>query len=318
MARLRLVTLGIVRLARCRVRRPEGASLRPPPARRRRRPSQGAVATAAPTADACATETLATMTAGTLTDRHRQPGLPAVLRGREDGNTEPWDPELAVTRPPARASRAPWPTRSPSSSASPRDAGRPGSPSPFNNSFAPGPKDFDFFINQVSFNAERAENADLSEGYYFGNQTVVAMTRQRVRRTRPRIAELKAAELGAQVGTTSLATIEDVIQPTAEAARLQHDRRRDRGHAERPDRRHRRRPADRGLHHHRPGRGRKIVGQIGLDGRRRAEHFSLVLEKDSPLTDCVNQAIAALDDDGTLDALRDEWLPFDSAPELQP
>ena len=43
-----------------------------------------------------------------------------------------------------------------------------------------------------------------------------------------------------------------------------------------------------------------------------------MLEQDSPLTDCVNAAIAALDGDGTLDALVNEWLPFSSAPELQP
>jgi len=33
---------------------------------------------------------------------------------------------------------------------------------------------------------------------------------------------------------------------------------------------------------------------------------------------CINAAIAALTDDGTLDALSDEWLPFSSVPELQP
>ncbi len=33
-----------------------------------------------------------------------------------------------------------------------------------------------------------------------------------------------------------------------------------------------------------------------------------MLAKDSPLTDCVNQAIAKLRDDGTLDSLQQEWL----------
>jgi polar amino acid transport system substrate-binding protein len=62
----------------------------------------------------------------------------------------------------------------------------------------------------------------------------------------------------------------------------------------------------------------KIVGQIGQATGAEAEHFSLVLELDSPLTGCVDQAIQALAVDGTLDALSDEWLPFNSAPELQP
>ena len=50
--------------------------------------------------------------------------------------------------------------------------------------------------------------------------------------------------------------------------------------------------------------------------RAQPEHFSLVLEKDSALTGCVDRAITALTDDGTLDVLSDEWLPFNSAPEL--
>ena len=87
----------------------------------------------------------------------------------------------------------------------------------FNDSFAPGPKDFDFFIGQVTFNEDRAENADLSEGYYFGNQTVVTMLDNEFAGAMT-LTALKDAELGAQIGTTSLATIEDVIQPTAEAA----------------------------------------------------------------------------------------------------
>ena len=62
----------------------------------------------------------------------------------------------------------------------------------------------------------------------------------------------------------------------------------------------------------------KNVGQIGQATGDEAEHFRLVLEQDSGLTSCVDQAIQALAVDGTLDALSDEWLPFNSAPELQP
>ena len=88
---------------------------------------------------------------------------------------------------------------------------------PFNSSYAPGPKDFDVFINQVTFNEERAQNADLTEGYYFGNQTVVTLEDNEFADATT-LSELKDATLGAQVGTTSLATIENVIQTTADAA----------------------------------------------------------------------------------------------------
>jgi polar amino acid transport system substrate-binding protein len=311
MARLRLPTLGIVTLvlAACG---PGGASLAPtagPTA------SQAALATPAPTADPCATENLDTLTAGTLTIGTDNPAFPPYFEGRAEANTEPWDPEwgdpttgkgfesatayaiaeqLGFT-----ADQVTW------------------IPIAFNNSFAPGPKDFDFFIGQVTFNAERAENADLSEGYYFGNQTVVVMKGSDFAKATT-LTELKTAELGAQIGTTSLATIEDVIQPTVDAQVYN--------------------TTDDALEAMENGQidgvvvdlptagfittvqvdGSKILGQIGPATGAEAEHFSLVLEQDSGLTSCVDQAIQALAVDGTLDALSDEWLPFNSAPELQP
>ena len=45
---------------------------------------------------------------------------------------------------------------------------------PFNNSFRPGNKPFDFYMAQVSFAPERARNVSFSNSYYFVNQAVVA------------------------------------------------------------------------------------------------------------------------------------------------
>ena len=56
---------------------------------------------------------------------------------------------------------------------------------PFNNSFKPGPKDFDFDINQISYTPKRAEAVDFSDSYYDVNQSVVAL-RTRRSPTRPR------------------------------------------------------------------------------------------------------------------------------------
>ncbi len=41
-----------------------------------------------------------------------------------------------------------------------------------------------------------------------------------------------------------------------------------------------------------------------------------MLDKGSPLTPCVSQAVDALREDGTLDQLADEWLTQQGAPEL--
>ena len=47
---------------------------------------------------------------------------------------------------------------------------------PFSNSYAPGKKPFDFYLAQVSYTDERATAVDLSDGYYFVAQSVVALT----------------------------------------------------------------------------------------------------------------------------------------------
>jgi polar amino acid transport system substrate-binding protein len=268
-----------------------------------------------PSVDACAAENLETKTPGTLTIGTDNPAFPPYFEAREGGNTEPWDPEWGD------------PTtgegfESATAYAIAEELGFSEDevewiPVPFNNSFAPGPKDFDFYIAQVTFNEERAQNADLSEGYYFGNQTVVVLEDSEFANATT-ITELKDATLGAQIGTTSLATIEDVIQTTAEAAVFN--------------------TTDDAIEAMTNGQidgivvdlptasfitnvqieGGKIVGQIGEAAGAQPEHFSLVLELDSPLTDCVNSAIETLTEDGTLDGLVEEWLPFSGVPELQP
>ena len=46
---------------------------------------------------------------------------------------------------------------------------------PFNKSYAPGAKDFDFDINQISITPARAEVVDFSDGYYAAAQAVIAL-----------------------------------------------------------------------------------------------------------------------------------------------
>ena len=87
---------------------------------------------------------------------------------------------------------------------------------PFNTVIAPGPKAFDFDINQVSYTPERAQSNDLTDGYYTFNQTVVV--RKDSKFATVKTAGLKDAKLGAQVGTTSLAAIQNVIKPTTQAS----------------------------------------------------------------------------------------------------
>ncbi len=267
-------------------------------------------------ANACGPDSLETKTAGTLTIGTDNPAFPPYFEGREGGNTEPWDPEWGdPTTGEGFESAVGYAVAQELGFA---EGDVTWIPVPFNNSFAPGPKDFDVYLAQVTFNEERTQGADLSEGYYFGNQTVVMLEDNEFANATT-ISGLKEATLGAQIGTTSLATIEDVIQTTADAAVFNSTS--DAVTAMNNGQIH-------GIVVDLPTasflvnvelEGGKMVGQIGEAAGAQPEHFSLVLEKDSPLTDCVNQAIAALTEDGTLDELVEEWLPFDAeVPELQP
>ena len=188
---------------------------------------------------------------------------------------------------------------------------------PFANAFAPGPKDFDIDINQVSYKPERAENVDLSEGYYFGNQAVVVPEDSEFADATT-ITELKDARLGAQVGTTSFDAIENVIQPNQEPRVYDTNdaaiEALDIGELD-------------GIVVDLPTaffiiyvqtEGNTIVGQIGPEAGAEQEYFSAVLEKDSPLTDCVNEAILALREAGATEALAEEWLDDSTVPQLQP
>ena len=189
---------------------------------------------------------------------------------------------------------------------------------PFDNSFAPGTKKFDLDINQVSFTADRAKAVDMSDGYYTLNQSVVALQANGLAKVTS-IAGMKGFKFGAQIGTTSLDTINNVIAPTAAAKVYTTNDDAIAGlKAKQID----------GLVVDLPTAfyvtaaqvdNSVIVGQFPAPTGADAEHFSVVLAKGSSLTSCVNAAIAAMKADGSLDAITKEWLSDKaSAPVLQP
>jgi polar amino acid transport system substrate-binding protein len=189
---------------------------------------------------------------------------------------------------------------------------------PFDNSFAPGTKKFDIDINQVSYAADRASAVDLSDGYYSLNQSIVALKANGLAKVTS-IAGMKGFKFGAQLGTTSLATINTTIAPTTPAKVYTTNDEAIAGlKAKQID----------GLVVDLPTAfyvtaaqvdNSVIVGQLPAPTGANAEHFSVVLAKGSALTSCVNAAIAALKSDGSLDAITKEWLSDKaSAPVLTP
>ena len=177
---------------------------------------------------------------------------------------------------------------------------------PFNTSYKPGQKDFDFDINQISITPERAEVVDFSDGYYQAAQAVIALDGSPVADVTT-IAELADYNLGAQTGTTSLTAIRDVIQPANDPAVFEDTN-----------------AAKQALQNGQVDailadlptafyitaveipKG-TIIGQFQPESGQQ-EEFGMLFEKGSELVPCVNEALANLRDEGTLADIEQEWL----------
>ena len=184
---------------------------------------------------------------------------------------------------------------------------------PFNQSFRPGPKKFDFDINQISYKPERAQAVDFSDSYYDVEQAIVTVKGSKIADAAS-IADLKDAKLGAQIGTTSLAAINEQIEPSEEPSVYDTNNDAVSGlKAKQVDGIVVDFPTALFMAAVQLDHG-KVVGR--LPATEEGEYFGVVLEKDSSLTECVNQAIQAIKDDGTLDRLEQQWLTG-SAPVLE-
>lgn len=262
-------------------------------------PGGASTETSEPAADACARDQLPLVADGRLTIGTDKPAYPPYFEDDDPANGRGFESAVAY----AVAEELGFG----------RDAVE-WTVVPFNSSYAPGPKQFDFDINQVSISERRAERVDFSRPYYTAPQAVVALKRTPAADATS-LAELADAKLGVQVGTTSLDAVTEVIRPTTQpqvfndsndTVRALKGERVDAivvdlptafylTAAEVPE--------------------ATITGQFDAPG---GDDWGLVLQKDSELTPCVDQALAALESSGELGRITDEWMGGQAgAPELR-
>jgi polar amino acid transport system substrate-binding protein len=173
---------------------------------------------------------------------------------------------------------------------------------PFNKSYAPGAKDYDFDINQITITPEREQAVDFSDGYFDNAQGVLTLKDSPFADAQS-ISDLKDARLGAQVGTTGLEFINETIQPNEEAKVYESTN---------------------------DARSALQSGQIDamvtdlvttvylrdfeIDNSEvvgqypRNEQFGMLFEQGNPMVGCVNQVLAKMKEDGTLRELEEEYL----------
>ena len=256
--------------------------------------SANAEATATPAADQCATDQLQLKTAGTLTVGTDKPAYPPYYEDDDPSNGKGFESAVAYAVAKQLGLDVKWIVV------------------PFNKSFAPGGKDFDLDINQISINSKRAERVDFSDPYYTASQAVIALKDSSAAGAAS-LADLKDAKIGVQIGTTSLDAVNETIQPSSQPQVFNDSNDTVRAlktkrveaivtdlptafyltAAEVPE--------------------AKIVGQFAAPG---GDQWGLLLEKDSKLTDCVNQAVKKLADAGELKRLQDQYMGGEAAPEL--
>jgi polar amino acid transport system substrate-binding protein len=184
---------------------------------------------------------------------------------------------------------------------------------PFNSSYAPGPKKFDFDINQISITPAREKAVDFSEPYYVAPQAVVLGKGSDLDVSA--LSDLKDASIGVQIGTTSLDAVRDVVQPSEEPKVFNDSNdvvtalKQDQVDAIVTDL-----PTAFYITAAQVP-GSKIVGQFSAPG---GDSFGLLLEKDSKLTPCLNRAIQKLESSGELQKITDRWMgEAAGAPELR-
>ena len=175
---------------------------------------------------------------------------------------------------------------------------------PFDSSYAPGPKSFDFDINEISITPARAQEVDFSAPYYTNPQGIIVASSSRYAHATT-LAALRGAKLGVQIGTTSLQAAQAEIKPSRQ-----------------PDVFNNSNDVVQAFKIHRVDAivvdlataftltstelsHTTIAGQFNAPG---GDNWGVLLSKGSKLTPCVDKAVDALRADGTPAALSTRWI----------
>lgn len=250
--------------------------------------STGAAATAPTRQAACAKDSLAVQTPGRLTVATDKPAYPPYFVDDKPSNGKGFESAVAY----AIADELGF---------------APGEVTwtvvPFNASYAPGPKQFDFDVNQISITPARAEHVDFSAPYYTASQAVIVPPGSDL--APKALADLRDAKIGVQIGTTSLDAVNQEIQPSQQpqvyndsndVVTALKQKRVDAVVTDLPTAFYiTAAQVD----------GSKIAGQFSAPG---GDEWGALLGKDSKLTACVSRAIDSLRSSGRLDRITQRWM----------
>ena len=245
----------------------------------------------------CTPATLQTITKGTLTVATDKPAYPPYFENNNPKNGKGFESAVAyaiAAKLGYSKAQVKWVTE------------------PFDSSYAPGPKTFDFDVNQISITPVRAKAVDFSGPYFQAPQAIVVAKGSKYTGAGS-LAALKGALIGVQIGTTSLSAVNASIKPTKQPRVFNNSN-----------------DVVTALKEHLVDAvvvdlptafyltaaqvpTAKIVGQFSAPG---GDRWGALLAKGSPLTSCVNRALGQVRASGQLAQITKQWMGGASAPEL--
>jgi polar amino acid transport system substrate-binding protein len=175
---------------------------------------------------------------------------------------------------------------------------------PFDSSYAPGPKSFDFDLNEISITPVREKAVDFSAPYYKAQQAVVALEGSEAAKAKS-LAELKDTKFGVQINTTSLSAVDEEIEPSSKPEVFNSS-----GDV---------------VTALKNGQVEAVVVDlptalylteaqvenatiVGQFGKPTGEEWGALLGKGSSLTSCVSGAIESLEESGELEKITQRWM----------
>ncbi len=175
----------------------------------------------------------------------------------------------------------------------------------FDEAIAPGPKAWDFNLQQYSITDERKQAVDFSSPYYTTAQAVLTYAGSPAAKATS-LADLKATKFGVTIGTTSQKALTTIIAPASQPKIFNNNddlvqalksKQIEALVVDLPTALYLSAAViDNG----------QIVGQLADNSG--GDQFGLVLPKGSKLTEGVSAAVDALKADGTLASIEKQWL----------
>ena len=245
------------------------------------------VASGTPTGDACAN--ISTVTDGTLTVATSNPAYPPYVLKNDPTNGKGFESATAYAVAKEMGftpDKVKWTF------------------APFGKLFAPGDKDFDFALNQISINPARQRAVTFSEPYYDAPNAVLVL-KDSAFASATTLADLQDAKIGVQTSTTAQTEVETSIAPThdlavypstSNAVEALKNHQIDAFVTDLPT----------ALYLSAVEVSGDVIGLLPSD--QAASEWGLVLQKGNPLVSCVNQALTSLKDSGQLQEITKQWM----------